>query len=258
MGLRKKKSLLDQASEYVDSMKPQVESALHTARDSTRDFVETTAVPLLADAKDRAADGLAEARAKAGPALSDAREKAGPAWADAREKAAPYLADAREKAAPYVSDARAKAAPLVASGTALAGEKASAIKELADAKAAQIKGEPEPKKKGGKLKKLFLFTLVAGAAGVIAKRFQDQKTSDNWQSSYVPSPPPSSTTSSAPGSPATPPTPAAPMAGAEDDTAGSSPDEALADAAEAPHPVSTPDQPAEVVDLDAERGKHAE
>jgi hypothetical protein len=35
-----------------------------------------------------------------------------------------------------------------------------------------------------------------------------------------------------------------------DDTGGSSPDEALADQAEAPHPVTTPDDPAEVVSLD--------
>jgi hypothetical protein len=36
----------------------------------------------------------------------------------------------------------------------------------------------------------------------------------------------------------------------EDDQGGSSPDEALADQAEAPHPVTTPDHPAEVVSLD--------
>ncbi len=38
--------------------------------------------------------------------------------------------------------------------------------------------------------------------------------------------------------------------GPTDDTAGASPDEALADAAEEPHPVTTPDDPADVVELD--------
>ena len=69
-------------------------------------------------------------------------------------------------------------------------------------------------------------------------------SSDSWQSSYVPTPAP------------TPPTPAAPMSGVEtdtgedDDQGGSSPDEALADQAEEPHPVTTPDNPAEVVSID--------
>ena len=34
------------------------------------------------------------------------------------------------------------------------------------------------------------------------------------------------------------------------DPGGAGPDEAIADAAEAPHPVSTPDEPAEVVEID--------
>ena len=38
-----------------------------------------------------------------------------------------------------------------------------------------------------------------------------------------------------------------------DDAGGSGPDEALADAAEEPHPVTTPDAPAETVEVDAEK-----
>ena len=44
------------------------------------------------------------------------------------------------------------------------------------------------------------------------------------------------------------------MAGAadadQDDSGGSSPDEAIADQVESPHPVTTPDEPAEVVNLE--------
>ena len=36
----------------------------------------------------------------------------------------------------------------------------------------------------------------------------------------------------------------------EDDAAGATPGEAIADAAEEPHPVTTPDEPAEVVDVE--------
>jgi hypothetical protein len=211
MGLRKKKSLLDQAndwaSDYVEAAKPHVEAAYESARE----FMQDTAVP----------------------ALLDARDKAGPALADARDKAAPVIADAREKAA-----------PLIASGAALAGEKASAAKALADAKVARLKGEPEPKK-GGKLKKFVLFAGIAGAVAFVAKKLQGGSgASDNWQSSYVPTPPPASVPN--------PPSPAEAAAPASDDPGGSSPDEALADAAEAPHPVTTPDEPAEVIEIDPE------
>ena len=87
----------------------------------------------------------------------------------------------------------------------------------------------------------------------IAKKLQAGSSSDNWQSSYTPSPPPGE-------QPPTPPTPAAPQSGGDpltdplpEDPGGASPDEAMADSAEAPHPATTPDDPAEVVDL--EEGK---
>ena len=43
----------------------------------------------------------------------------------------------------------------------------------------------------------------------------------------------------------------------DDDTGGASPDEAVADQAEAPHAVTTPDEPADVVDLDDARDDKA-
>lgn len=235
MGLRKKKSLLDQArdqaSDYVDAARPHVEAAYGSARD----FVQDTAVPALLDAKEKAAPVLADARDKATPVIASGVALAGAKASDARDKAAPVLADARDRAR---DAATTRTAPLIASGQALASEKATAARTLADAKVAQLKGEPAPTK-GSKLKKVALFAAVAGAVAVVAKKLQGGKTeSANWQSSYVPTPPPS------------PAQAAAPAAAAKDDVAGSSPDEALSDAAEAPHPVTTPDDPAEVVEID--------
>ena len=208
MALRKKKSLLDQASDYIDQVRPQVESAVASALDAAEDFYEKTARP----------------------ALVDAKEKAGPALADAREKAAPYVADARERAAAALADARDQAAPLVAAGAERAADVAAQAKEAADARVATLRGED--KKKGSKLRKLAIFAALAGAAGFIAKKLQGGGQSANWQSSYVPTPAP------APSSKA-------------DDAGAAGPDEALSDAAVEPHPVTTPDEPAEVVDLEA-------
>ncbi|MEI5673381.1 MULTISPECIES: hypothetical protein [unclassified Nocardioides] len=219
MRLRKKKSLLDQASDYVDSVRPQVEAAFAQAVDVVEDFVNDTARP----------------------ALHDAQKKAGPALADARVRAAAAASDAKDKAAPVVADARARAVPLIASGAAIAGEKASAVKDLADQKVAELKGEP-PKKKGGKLKKIALFAIVAGGVGYAAKKLQGGKQSDSWQSSYVPAPPPAGPTS--------PKAPGAPKVTPADDPAGAAPDEAIADQAEGAHDVTTPDEPAEVVSID--------
>jgi hypothetical protein len=202
MALRKKKTLLDQAQEYVEAVRPHVESAVVTTREAVEDFVENTARP----------------------ALSDARDKAGPALADARSKAAPVIADARAKAAPVMADVASRAQ-----------EAAAQAKESADARVASLRGE-EPPKKGGKLKKLALFAAIAGAVGFVAKKLQGGGArEDNWQSSYVPKP--------------------APAPEPVKDAGGSAPDEAIADAAEDPHPVTTPDEPADVIDIaDADGG----
>jgi hypothetical protein len=199
MGLRKNKSLLDQATEtvaqYADQVKPQVESAVATAKE------------------------------KAGPALADAKAKAGPALADAKAKAGPALADAKAKAAPVVATGAAIAAEKLASGAQAVADKAGEVStSAADA--------AKPKKKGGKLKKLLLITGIAAGAAFLAKKLRGGSESQNWQSSYTPTP--------------------APRPASEEDSGGASPAEAIADQAdtEAPHPVTTPDDPADVVDID--------
>ncbi|MGH3361046.1 MAG: hypothetical protein ACRDOM_01180 [Nocardioides sp.] len=210
MGLRRKKSLIDQAADYVEGVIPQIESALTGAKD------------------------------RAMPVLNDARDKAAPVLNDARDKAAPVIADARAKATPILAEGAAVAADRASVGATLAAEKAAQGRDLAVAKLAEIQGKPAPKK-GGKLKKVLLLGGLAAAGGFVYSKLKGGSTSDNWQSSYTPTP-----------APATPPTPAAPASGAteSDDPSGSSPDEALADATDQPHAVSTPDDPADVVDID--------
>jgi hypothetical protein len=242
MGLRKKKSLvdqaIDQAGDIADAIRPHVESAYGQAKD----FVNDTAIPALGDARD-----------KAGPALADARDKAAPVIAEARAKAAPVIADARDRAVPVLHDARAKAAPIVASGAALAGEKATAARTLAEGKVAELKGE-QPKKRS-KVKTLLVLGVVAGGVAVVAKKLQGGGGNDNWQSSYTPKPAPATGNAGSGPAPTDAPAPVTPATTAVEDPAGAEPGEALSDAAEAPHPVTTPDEPAEVVDVDPDTKK---
>lgn len=189
MGLRKNKSLLDQTTDSVTQYAEQVKPHLESA-------------------------------------VATAKEKAGPALADAKAKAGPALADARAKAAPVVASGAALAAEKIAAGASIAAEKAAVAAQAAADKVEEV--ATPPKKKGGKLKKLLILTGLAAAIAFVARKLQGSGESDNWQSSYTPTPAPR---------PAT-------------EEGGASPDEAIADAAEAPHPVTTPDDPADVVDLD--------
>jgi hypothetical protein len=238
MQLRKKKSLIDQASDYVDAARPAIESAMTTAKDQ---------LVVLA---------------------SDARDKAGPLLADARDKATPLLAEGRAMAAEKASVAADLASQKASIGAERAAELASASRDYAAAKVAEAKGEP-PKKKGSKFRKLLFFGTLVAVAGFVVNKLKSTSEADNWHSSYVP--PSSSTGSTSPSSTASTSTgttrlapgvgsgavgaddPMAKLAddgGATDDPGGASPDEALADAAEEPHTVTTPDDPAEVVELD--------
>ena len=146
MGLRKKKTLLEQAEGYVEA-----------AIDQARDFVQDTARPAIADA---------------------------------REKAAPVVAASAATLADKAGEARAKAAPVVAAGAATLAEKATEAKTFAEGKAAELNGS-KPKKRS-KIKTLLMLGAVGGAVAVVAKKLQSS-SGDNggWQSSYDPAPPPS-------------------------------------------------------------------
>ena len=207
MGIRRKKTLIEQASDYVEQMRPHVEQAVETARDR--------AVPLLTDARD---------------------------------KAVPLLEDARDRAKPILADGAAIAAARAVQVAEVAQQKAAESRDLATTKVAELKGE-KPKKRS-RLRKVAIFGGLAAAAAFVAARLKGGQDSASWNSSYTPAAPP------APPAPA--PTPSEPQAaGADgDDVGGSSPDEALSDAAETAHPATTPDDPADEVVLDNEGGSH--
>jgi len=109
MGLRKKKTLLEQAEQYVGA-----------AVDQAKDFVQDTARPALADAREKAA-----------PVIADARDKASPVISEAKKKAAPMVAAGAATVAAKATDAKAfaetKAAELSGSKTP---KKRSKIKTL--------------------------------------------------------------------------------------------------------------------------------
>ncbi|MFZ2015431.1 MAG: hypothetical protein WAV00_16560, partial [Nocardioides sp.] len=159
----------------------------------------------------------------------------------AKEKAAPMVADARDKAVPLVAAGAAAAAKGAAAAADLAAQKAAEGRDLANAKAAELEGTG---KKKHRLRTFILITGIAAALGFVVKKLTSGSGQDNWQSSYTPPPPPAAKSSD------TPIADAAAASAEQADEAGASPDEALADAVEEQHPVTTPDEPAEVVDLD--------
>ena len=256
MPFGRKKSLMDRAHDYVEQLSETVLPPLESAWEQTVD----KAGPALADARDKAAPLIAEGRALAA-------EKASAGAALASEKAA----EAREKAAPLLAEARATAAERASVAAALAAEKAAASRDLATAKVNELRGvEPEPKR--GRLRTFLLLGGLLAIGGFIVNKLRARRDEDaNWHSAYVPPAP------SAPAAPAAPVTPAttsaAPVIGdpltdplpdedaspddvvtldppAADDIGGGEPGEAISDAVEEAHEATTPDDPAEIVDID--------
>lgn len=255
MRIRRKQSIMDRAHDYVESVAdtviPQLEAAIETARDK--------AAPALADARDRAV-----------PLVTDARDRAVPLLQDARDRAVPVLQDARERAVPVLVEGRALAAEKAAAGAALAATKAAEGRDLAAAKVAELRQEPEPQR--SKLKTTLLIGGLVALGGALAAYLRKSRaTQDNWQSSYTPTPPTGGTTSATSplptsgvaGDPLTDPIktpldPSTPTAtdaaqasdASAEDIGGGDPGEALSDSAEQPHEATTPDNPAEVIDVD--------
>lgn len=268
MPFGRKKSLMDRAHDYVAQVS---------------ETVTDTVIPQLESAWEQAVD-------KAGPAISDAREKATPLIEEGRTRAAgaatagaavaaAKTAEAREKAAPLLAEARANAAEKAAVAAALASERAAEGRDLAAAKVNELRGvEPEPK--GGKLKKLLLVTGLLALGGFVFSKLKGKQDAEaNWQSTYVPpAPPKPSTPTPATATPTPPPTPASPATTsaapggdpltdplpedvtaddvvtvdppAPDDTGGGEPGEAISDSTEEAHEATTPDAPADVIDID--------
>lgn len=194
------------------------------------------------DLSEAIAPHVERARDELGPRLSDARNQVAPRLVDAREAIAPRLADAREQLSPIAEDARDRITKGAAAAAAAAAPIAVEARRRGVLATAALKGEPV-KQKSGK-KKYFLLAGLLGLAAVAFKKLRGGDESANWQTSYAPTP-----------APAAAPTPttgthvASPVTDTADDTAGGTPGEVLSDAAETPHAVTTPDAPAESIDV---------
>ncbi len=148
-------------------------------------------------------------------------------------------------------DVRDRLAKGVATASAAAAPVALEARRRGELATAALKGEPV--KRTSNKKKYVLFAGLLGLGALAVQKLRGGSESTNWQTSYTPP-----TTPPAPASPPAPPTPAAPMAGSDEaedspeadadgDRVGATPGESLSDAIEEPHPVTTPDAPAESV-----------
>jgi hypothetical protein len=190
-------------------------------------------------------------------AARQAKSHAGPAIEDARARLTPMVDDARTRLAPVVDDARERIAELTEVVATKLDERLPDDKTPAAVKAASAHSSAKSGK-GGLLKKLVLITGVGAAVFSIVRRLMGGGSSSQpqWQSTTP--------TRTAPASTGTPTaSPSATAAGAASaaaassqvaeesshDVAAGSPDEALADATETAHVPTTPDAPAERIDV---------
>jgi vacuolar-type H+-ATPase subunit H len=181
------------------------------------------------------------------PTVESAREKVGPLVNEAREKTAPLIAEAREKAGTATSEARdvltSEVLPVLTAAVAAAGAATEDVrgetKKRGKAVAAALKGEVEPPKKSHKLRNLLVLLGLGGIAAFVAKKISNREPTTAWQSSYTPTPAAGATGGAH----------KADEAADADDQGGASPDVAAADAAAAPHEATTPDNPAETIDV---------
>lgn len=213
-----RKSLTDQAAELVDQVQPHVEAARERI---VNDYLPA-AQSALADAREIAREVAQETR--------DAAQEA----ATAAEKS---TRKSRRRAA---RRARAKASDLATRTAEAAPFTAPVATKVAE------KVEPRPRRG----KRILLLVLAGGAAAVVVRRLRGASTAGT---SYAPTSAPRPSAVPDPAVATTPPPPAPaethfepdPDAGTTD-PAGASFDEVLADSDEAPHKVTTPEDPAEV------------
>ena len=150
-----------------------------------------------------------------------------------------------EVAADLIKDARKEAKPMLKEGKRIAAAQAKAHAKLAKAEA-EAKAEARadkakaPKKKKHRLRKLLLLATIGGLVVLAAKKLTADEP--GWQPTGTEPEPPAPAGKHAVAAPVT-------AEHEADDAAGATPDEALADADEHPHAVTTPETPLEVVQL---------
>ena len=242
----RKEKFVDQAQDLANDLTEAIAPRIERARDEI--------APHLEKARDELGPRFADVRDQVGPKLADAREQIAPRLAEARDEIAPRLAEARDNLAPHVEDARDRIVKGAAAATAAATPVAVEARRRGINAASALKGE-EPVKRKGRKRKLFVFATLVGLGAYAVQKLRGGESA-NWQTSYSPS--------TAPAAPPAPPSPSAPQAGShaadvpvdsdvEAETVGATPGESLSDATEEPHPVTTPDSPAE--DVEVSQGK---
>ncbi|HET6165317.1 MAG TPA: hypothetical protein VFE07_00685 [Marmoricola sp.] len=221
---RAKKSLTDQAAELVEQVQPHVDAA--------RERIVNDYLPA-------AQSMLADAREVAREVAQDAREAAQEAATTAEKS----TRKSRRRAA---RKARAKASELATRTAEAAPFAAPLATRVAD------KVEPKPRRR----KRVLLLVIAGGAAAVVAKRL---RAGTPATAPYTPPPRPSAVPDPAVSTTPPPPAPSDthfepdPEAPAETtDQGGAFLDEVLADSAEEPHKVTTPDAPADVESVTGE------
>lgn len=235
---RSKKSFTDQAAELVEQVSPHVDAAKERIVNDYLPAAQTM---------------LSEARDTARELAQDARDAAQAAAADAEKS----TRKSRKRAA---KQARGKAREWATAAAAAAPATAPVANKVAE------KVAPKPKRR----KRVVLLLALVGAGAVAFKKLRGSDTSSG--ASYtprpetrprpVPDPRPSSTPPPAPPEQHFEPDPDAPPGdpvadaltdagpGTETtDQGGAFLDEVVADADEQPHPVTTPDDPAEVEEV---------
>lgn len=234
------KKLREQAQEAAGQLAQQILPRLEDVRDQLDEAREQLA-PRLSEARDQLGPILDQAREQLLPLLDEAREQ----LEEARQQAAPHLAKAGERFANDVvpavqsafADAKDQAAPLAAEA-----------RRLGEAAAEAVQGESSSSHSSGGKKKWFALIAVLGGAAVAAKKALDSGggTHASYPPATAPAPMPTATASGG-----VPPQPGDTSVAA-DDAAGANAGEALADSAEVPHGVTTPDDPAETVRITPE------
>jgi hypothetical protein len=206
-------------------------------------------------AKDRAQ----ELQERLTPAVEEARERLAPRVVEARERLTPVVEDARERLTPVVDDARVRLAEIAETvatrlDDALPDDRTPAVVKNASANNKSGSGS-------GWFKKLLVLTGLGGLAFFVARRLRGGGgTEPQWQSTAPARPTPASS-----GAAATPTAseqaasaaPAATVAGlvsaepdpSAEDAGGGTPEEIAADAEGSTGVATTPDDPAETVQL---------
>lgn len=194
----------------------------------------------LADAKTQAAN-LGDRLA---PAVDEAMNRLGPVVDDARERVAPVVLDARDRLIPVLEDAKVRLADLGDTVAARLDEAVTASK-AADGTAAAAKPAGKKGKGGGRTRKVLLLGALSAGVAFVVQRLRSGSGEPQWQSTAPNPPPPPRSTPTTTAGDAAPGT----TVGTQADAAGATPGEAASDAVEEPHPPTTPDAPAERIDL---------